>query len=139
MQIVIDTREQEPWAFAHETYRKKLEVGDYSLLGRENSVAIERKTLDDLVNTVIHAKQRFHNELSKMAGYQYRCVVVEADFSDVTNGHYTSKADPKSVAGSVVSIIIDYGVPVFFLSNRPLARAFVQKMLERIDRKGAVR
>ena len=139
MPIVIDTREQEPWHFATETVRKKLAVGDYSLLGKENTVTIERKTLDDLVNTVIHQGKRFREELSKMASYEHRCVVVEASLSDIVKHRYTSFAEPSSVIGSVLSIIVDYRIPVYFLFNRPMARAFVQCMLERIERRERVR
>lgn len=52
MKIVIDTREQTPYGFAKydaEPIRAALPTGDYSLPGFEDRVAIERKSLDDLV------------------------------------------------------------------------------------------
>ena len=54
MLIVVDTREQTPFEFRHEKYETTtkqgtLSVGDYSLAGLEDKVAVERKSLPDLV------------------------------------------------------------------------------------------
>ncbi|MCL4552924.1 MAG: hypothetical protein M1305_05160, partial [Candidatus Marsarchaeota archaeon] len=79
--VVIDTREQEPYTFDPgwiETIRRALPAGDYSLLGYEASIAIERKSLEDFVGTLIRGRERFRNELLKLQRYQHACVVVEA-------------------------------------------------------------
>ena len=60
--IVIDTREQEPYSFDSRlvaAVRRALPAGDYSVEGMEERVAVERKSLDDFVSTVIHARRRF--------------------------------------------------------------------------------
>ena len=55
MKIVIDTREQAPFPFSGEQYRGTetafgtLDTGDYSLAGLTDKVAVERKSLPDLV------------------------------------------------------------------------------------------
>lgn len=54
MKIIVDTREQAPFTFAHERYQVELEtgalaLGDYSLAGLSDRVAVERKSLADLV------------------------------------------------------------------------------------------
>ncbi len=68
--VVVDTREQHPWAFRgfrHDADRnnvpmivpienRALDTGDYSISGLEQRIAIERKSLDDLYNTVIHGR-----------------------------------------------------------------------------------
>ncbi len=42
--IIVDTREQQPWNFkTYGTVSQKLDTGDYSIEGLENLVAIERK------------------------------------------------------------------------------------------------
>ena len=135
MKIVIDTREKEPWDLGSDSIRKCLEAGDYSVEGLEQQVAIERKTLDDLVNTVIHNRERFLAELRKLSLYRHTCVVVEANLEDVLRRLYHSKAHPHSVFGSVLSIIVDYGIPVFFCSNRQVACYFAKEFLQRASRK----
>jgi ERCC4-type nuclease len=132
--IVIDTREQEPYSFDPKLVvpaRRALPAGDYSISGMESLVAVERKTVDDFVGTVIRARQRFHRELAKLATYRRACVVVEGSLADLLTGKYTSRAHPESVFGSALAITIDHGVPVFFCSNRQAACRFVQGYLLR--------
>jgi ERCC4-type nuclease len=108
---------------------RALLAGDYSLVGLENTIAVERKSLDDFVSTVIHHRERFRNELRKLAGYRAACVVVEAGLLDVLLHRYRGDAHPNAVLGSALSIILDFRIPVFFCSNRQAACRFVQAYL----------
>jgi DNA excision repair protein ERCC-4 len=130
--IIIDTREQEPYSFDPRlaaAVRRALPAGDYSLAGLEGSVAVERKTLDDFVSTVIHARKRFRDELRKLAGYRAACVVVEAGVADVLLQRYRGEAHPNAVLGNALSMVLDFRIPVFFCGNRQAACQFVQAYL----------
>jgi DNA excision repair protein ERCC-4 len=130
--IVIDTREQEGYSFDPRlaaTVRRALPAGDYSIAGLENIVAVERKSLDDFVSTVIHSRARFRKELRKLAEYRAACVVVEAGLLEVLLHRYRGDAHPNAVVGSALSIILDFRVPVFFCSSRQAACHFVQAYL----------
>jgi ERCC4-type nuclease len=130
--IVIDTREQEGYSFDSRlaaTVRRALPAGDYSVAGLENIVAVERKSLDDFVSTVIHSRSRFRKELRKLAEYRAACVVVEAGLLEVLLHRYRGDAHPNAVVGSALSIILDFRVPVFFCSSRQAACHFVQAYL----------
>ncbi len=130
--IIIDTREQEPYSFDPRlaaAVRRALPSGDYSVAGLDGIVAVERKTLDDFVSTVIHSRRRFREELRKLAGYRAACVVVEAGIGDVLLKRYRGESHPNAVLGNALSIILDYGVPVFFCTNRQAACHFVQAYL----------
>ncbi len=130
--IVIDTREQEPYSFDPRlaaNVRRALPAGDYSVEGLEGLVAVERKTLDDFVCTVIHSRRRFREELRRLAAYRAACVVVEAGVIDVLQKRYQGGAHPNAVLGSALSIILDFGIPVFFCGNRQAACHFVQAYL----------
>lgn len=136
--IVVDTREQEPFAFDSarvDTVRKALPAGDYSLAGWENQVAIERKSLEDFVSTVIRSRERFTRELDRLHGYESAAVVVEGNLADVLAHNYRSGAHPASVFGAALSIIIDHEIPVYFCSDRQIARRFVEEFLLRFHRK----
>jgi len=140
--IIVDTREQQGYSFEPhraDSVRAALPAGDYSLAGLEREVAVERKSLDDLVSTVIHERPRFHRELLRMAEYRQACVVVEGSLADVLAHRYTGGAHPNSVIGSVISTIVDFGIPVYFCSNRQIARTFTQEMLLRFHEKEARR
>lgn len=135
--VVVDTREQEPYAFdaGCEVVRRALPAGDYSIEGFEGSVAVERKTLEDFVSTVIRQRKRFYRELQRLEGYEAACVVVESDLRDVLTGHYRSGAHPNAVLGTVISIVVDFQIPVFFCSDRQVACRFVEEFLLRFHRK----
>ena len=130
--LIVDTREQEEYSFDPRlvaTVRRALPAGDYSIEGLEDRVAVERKTLDDFVSTVIHSRTRFREELRKLTGYRAACVVVEAGLMDVLQKRYRGGAHPNAVLGNALSLILDYRVPVFFCTTRQASCQFVQAYL----------
>lgn len=133
--IVVDTREQTPWVFDDtkvDTVRGTLKTGDYSLLGMESTVCIERKSLDDLVNTLIHDRERFERELQRMQAFAFRCVIVEGSLSDVRDHKYHSQAHPSSVFGLACCLDVDYGVPFRWCSSRAIAARCCERLLRRV-------
>jgi len=130
--IVIDSREQEPYSFdprLTNAERRALQAGDYSVGGLEDQVAVERKTLDDFVSTLIHRRRRFRQELGKLSRYRAACVVVEAELLDVLGKRYRGEARPAAIVGSTLSILLDYRVPVVFCGNRQAACHFTRGFL----------
>lgn len=62
MKIVIDSREQCPFTFGGYdcgVVRGALATGDYSLAHLEHQIAIERKSLDDLLGCLTSGRERF--------------------------------------------------------------------------------
>jgi ERCC4-type nuclease len=130
--IIIDTREKIPYEFqSSPSIRGKLDAGDYSISGHEGKIAVERKSLSDFVNTIIHCKDRFRGELKLLAAMDRSCIVVEGDLSSVVDGTFAGNASPSSIFGIAISIIIDMNVPIFFCSDRAAAREFVERYLGR--------
>ena len=135
--ILIDSREQEGFSFdpaVAGVERKGLPAGDYSVAGLVDRVAVERKSLDDFVSTVIHGRARFAVELKKLRDLEAACVVVEGNLSDILAGRYRGGAHPNSVFGAALSVIVDAGVPVFFCSDRQIACKFTLEYLLRFWR-----
>lgn len=136
LHVICDTREQEPWDFTAAVppvavTRATLGAGDYSLAGHEHEVAVERKSLDDYVQTIIHDRERYMRELERLRTYRLAAVVVEASWQDVVDHNYTSRATPASVFGMTCCFIVDYGVPVYLIGNRALAARFALRLLRR--------
>ena len=92
-------------------------------------VAIERKSLDDFVQTLIHAQDRFARELGLLRSYPRAWIVVEATLDDVLQGRYASRAHPQSVLALTAALMARYGIPVLFASDRPSAVALVEMLL----------
>jgi DNA excision repair protein ERCC-4 len=131
--IIIDTREQLPyfWGDDQPTIRRALPAGDYSIDGYETRVAVERKTLDDFVNTITWGRARFMRELAKLQQYDMACVVVEGNLTQVAHHKYRSQAHPNSVLGTVIAICVDFDVPVFWCDGRQRAMEFTRRWLLR--------
>lgn len=121
--VVVDTREQHPWAFRgfrHDADRnnvpmvvpvehRALDTGDYSISGLEQRIAIERKSLEDLYNTVIHGRDRFKRELDRMRSRDCSAVIIESGLlAAMNNPPANTKIKPKSVYRSILSWTIEY-------------------------------
>jgi ERCC4-type nuclease len=131
-QIVIDSREREPYSFACQAIRAKLDAGDYSVAGFERRVAVERKILADFVHTVIHDVIRFSAELEKLAGMDAASIVVEADLDAVLRNRHSDvlrSVAPQAVLGSALHIALRWGVPVYWCGSRQAACAFTDAYL----------
>jgi ERCC4-type nuclease len=131
---VIDTREQNPLSFNADRVDvviDTLHTGDYSLRGHEAEVAVERKSIDDLVNTLTHGRERFQRELERMQTYVLRVVVVEGSWTDLAQHRYHSQAHPSSIFGSMCCMQVDYGVPFSMCETRGIAARVVERLIRR--------
>ena len=128
MKIIIDTREQRPFDFLSqngdiEVVKGTLSLGDYSLAGLESFVAVERKSLADLVMCLGTERERFHRELMRAAALEAFCVVVEASWQELAAGKYRSKLSPASGMASVLAFMARHRIPFLFAGNRANAEA----------------
>lgn len=131
--IVIDSREQLPYLFPPAQVASTvaaLPAGDYSLVGYETRVAIERKSLADYVGSLTAGRERFLRELQKLQAYELAAVVVEASFGDLVDGNYRSRATASSIVGSTFAITARH-CPVLFAGNRALAARMTFELLRR--------
>jgi DNA excision repair protein ERCC-4 len=118
---IIERREQLPWTLAPlRTVPGTLPTGDYSVLGLEHKICVERKSPGDLVSCCTSERERFERELQRMKAYESKIVIVEASWADMEKGAWRSAATPQSVTGSVLAWIGE-GVPFFFAGDRATA------------------
>ena len=124
MKILIDTREQLPFAFSGKSFEDvtteagSLPTGDYSLAGLTDLVAVERKSLDDLAQCLGRERDRFERELVRARGLDAFAVVVESSWDDLAAGRYRSRLNPHSACQSVVAFSVRFGTPFFFAGSR---------------------
>lgn len=139
MTVVVDSREQVPFSFAHERYEARtklgaLTVGDYSLAELEDKVAVERKSLPDLVLCLGRERERFERELQRGAALDAFAVVVEASWAELAGGQYRSQLNPHSACQSVLAFMSRYRVPFIFAGSRSAAEyacwGFLRQYLE---------
>ena len=121
--IIVDTREQRPYRL--EGYDDvtittgTIPTGDYSIVGFEDRVAVERKSLPDLVGCLIgEQRKRFERELARARHLEFFAVVVEANLADVLAGRYVSKMVPAAVLQSVIAFMVRYGHSFILAQDR---------------------
>ena len=122
--ILVDTREQLPFEFLNvpnwieKTKKKKLDVGDYSIEGMEDQIVLERKTLTDLITTLMQNRKRFFKMCEKLAAYRWRGLLIEATYEDVKSPYddLNTAAHPNAVSGSLDALEARFGIPVIYTS-----------------------
>jgi DNA excision repair protein ERCC-4 len=135
--LIEDTREQSGYGplFTQPYIRQGLAVGDYSVCGLEDRIALERKSLADLVGSFTSGRTRFEAEFRKARSFEYFAVVVEAPLSHVLEGRFDhSQAKPQAIFESMTSWSVKYRTPFFFCETREIAARTVQSLLMKYAR-----
>lgn len=117
IRVVIDTREQRPLRLAPlQVEEGTLQTGDYSVLGLEDEISLERKSLDDFLACCGRERERFERELMRMLAYPVRGVFIEATMADISMGEWRSKISPKAVKASIHSWRAQ-GIPIYLCGD----------------------
>lgn len=133
LEIAIDTREQLPYEFP-DSRVVTLKSGDYSVVGRESEIAVERKTKADCYRSLGVQRERFEREVQRLSEMRYAAIVIEASERDFLIPPAHSDLAPKSAIRTLLGWSIRYGVHVHFAGNRELGRATTFALLELFDR-----
>lgn len=128
LHIICDSREQKPFTFTGAQIYEgttveagTLATGDYSLNGLEAAVAVERKSLPDLVGCLAGSRDRFVRELERSRALESFCVIVEAPWEALAKGEYRSQLRPQAACQSVAAFMARMRIPFWFCGSRPAA------------------
>lgn len=139
--VITDTREQRPfdftpfpmWIGGVET--RGLPTGDYSIAGMENILALERKSLADIIGSVTQGRARFLNMCERLAEFRHKAILIEASYQDIKSPYadevYSdadykqygegsrlfTKAHPNGVSGTLDSINARFGIEIIYTSR----------------------
>lgn len=126
---VIDTRERRPLNLTPlRVEYGTLATGDYSVRALESVIAVERKSLPDLIGCVGQERERFDREIQRLLGYPVRAVVVEAAWAELELANWRAKITAQAATGSVLGWIAA-GVPFLFAGTREGAAKAVSRLL----------
>ena len=127
---IRDTREQDGYTLAPMDLRVEgLQTGDYSVAGLEDMIALERKTLPDLVSCIGSGRERFLRELQRLKAHPFRAVVIEGLWSDLEDGHYQSRLNPDSATHSIISWQSRFCLPFAFVGTREAGERYAREFL----------
>jgi ERCC4-type nuclease len=139
--VVVDTREQRPFAFngitgprGREleivTCRAGLKTGDYSIRGLEHEVAVERKSKADLYGTVGRGRARFEREIERLAAMERPAMVLECDLQSLLRSPERSRVSPSSVLNSLIAWSVRHRIPVWPCPGRRFAEIVTYRLLQ---------
>jgi DNA excision repair protein ERCC-4 len=127
--IIVDTREQTPLVFTRLASEVSgLTTGDYSFSGGETYMAVERKSVADLVGCCTGVdRARFERELHRLRGFKFKRLLVVGYAYEITEHQYRSRLDPEAVMGTLAAFEVRYEVPIVFAANAEDAALWVEQ------------
>jgi hypothetical protein len=154
--VIIDAQEKHPFTFEDITGANGVPMivptqwkslgaahGDYSIVGHEGHVHIERKSLEDAHSTILgwgERRERFKTELENLAAIDVAAVILETSLDELVAtapqwGKRSAQENSKTLFRQVLAWQQDYRVPWIFAGSRQLAEHATFRVLERYWRK----
>jgi hypothetical protein len=142
--IIIDTREQKPWAFEnHTTANHKLDTGDYSIQGLENLVTIERKrNVAEIANNI--TESRFQDVIDRLSKIKYSFILLEFDLQNVLDYPIGStipkrlwskiRITPAFLLKHLLELQLEHNIKVIFCGSSSNAEKMALSILKKIHR-----
>lgn len=129
--IAVDQREQLPFPLTGFAYiRKLLKTGDYSIVGLEHRVCVERKSVADMWGSMTQGRARFEKCVQRMAAMDRALIVVEGSLAVAEKQpSYIQRVNAGSVIGGLISWMAQYGVPVVWCDDRAYAERVTLRFL----------
>jgi ERCC4-type nuclease len=126
--VLVDTREQQPLPlhvnhpnWIGDELRTTLKTGDYSVLGMKSLLALERKSLADIVNCTVEDRKRFLACCRRLAAFRWKAILIEATYEDLKRDcqefGVESEVHPNAVTGTLDAIEAKFGIPVICAST----------------------
>jgi hypothetical protein len=143
LEILVDSHERYAWPFRDQqasTARRALTVGDYAVeIDGDLAAVVERKSLDDLVSTMLGGKLRY--VLAALSAVPRAALVVEDRYSSVFK---LAHVRPGLVVEGLAEAQVRFpSVPIVFCETRLLAQEWAYRFLgaavEHLDADAAAR
>jgi len=117
VEALIDTREQTPLTLSPlRTSPATLVTGDYSVRGLTNVIAVERKSMQDLLMCIGRERERFEREIQRLMAYPIKALVLECHISQIQLKSYRGDIHPNAALASVISWQVR-GLPVIWAGD----------------------
>lgn len=132
--FVIDTREPKngsAYSFeGFETVRIGLPTGDYSIVGLESRVAVERKEKSDGWSSISGDRERFQRCFERLADLDRALVVIECSLEEFCKRpEFVEKTTAGSAVGTYLSWMCQYRVPVVWAGSKEYAERVTLRFL----------
>ena len=132
---IVDTREQNPLSFRRfkgwfaRIEHRALPLGDYSVVGMQDSCVVERKDLADLIQSFTTNRNVFVNRLRRMADLPHSLLVVTAPLSEIKSEYPYRAANPNRITQSLIAVLAGLRLPFICTDTHELAEEIVASYL----------
>jgi ERCC4-type nuclease len=132
---VVDTREQNPLSFRRfrgwfaKVEHRALPLGDYSVKGMEDSCAVERKDLADLICSFTTNRAVFISRLRRMAEMQHSLLVVTSSLTEIKSEYPYRGASPNRITQSLIAVLTGLRLPFICTDTHELGEEIVASYL----------
>jgi ERCC4-type nuclease len=132
---IIDTREQNPLSFRRfkgwfkSVKHRALPLGDYSVVGMEDSCVVERKDLADLIQSFTTNRAVFISRLRRMAERPHSLLVVTASLTDIKSEYPYRAANPNRITQSLIAVLVGLRLPFICTETHELGEEIVASYL----------
>lgn len=149
--VIRDTREQNGYEFSAFDYcdgmvEQKLDTGDYTILGLENKVCIERKgCVEELAINLGQKKYAFLREIERMKDFPHKFLVLEFSaedlirFPDESRIPVKNKSALKITGKYMMKCLAEFALydnlHILFCGDRTSAFLVTTSILKRINEK----
>jgi len=104
---------------------KHLEIADFLI----NNIAIERKTISDFLNSMIN--KRLFSQLENLKQYEKCFLIIEGIEEQELYSEENKGINPNAIRGFLLSIILEFGVPIIFTKNYEDTAKFLIVLLKK--------
>jgi ERCC4-type nuclease len=146
LKVIRDTREREPWplensSFVGEVRDECLETGDYTLVGLEKVLCIERKkSITEFANNIV--QERFIKEIERMGSFKYKYFIFEFNLQNVldfpnkcgipADKIKTIRVNPQLIMKFLADVQIRHGVHVLFCGTAKNAQYMAISLMRKV-------
>jgi len=126
--VYADSREAKSGVVKHlydlevEIKTRNLDVADYVVSDR---VAIERKTVDDFINSLIKKDKLFNQLFNLKRTYQRPILILEGE------NIYKKAVHPNAIRGALATIAVDFSIPIINTKTQEETAEMILSMAKR--------
>ena len=137
--IIVDYRERNSLVISEliglgiEIEFRELKVADYIV----KDVAIERKTINDFVNSMIN--KRLFNQIQELQQYKNRLLLIEGINEQELYSDDKSGVNGNAIRGFLLSILLKYNIPIIFTKDYEDSAKFISVLSKKQSKELALK
>jgi Fanconi anemia group M protein len=110
---------------------KELKVADYIL----NEIAIERKTVDDFVSSIVDG--RLESQMEELKQYEKKLIFIEG-IEEKPLYHKNSRINENAIRGMLLSISLKHSISIIYTKNPEDSAIFLKVLANKKDKMKAI-